>query len=300
MAKIKRKAQGVRRASAAQNRAKSARRARARTGSVLDSAVGMLPFTEPQLQRVFTFVIFATLAAFALLIANLLGVPALARQHFAATAAEAGFVVRNYRVRGLERMNDQKVYNEVLAEHETPMPLVDVEAVRARLLTLSWIRDARVSRQLPQTLVIDIVERTPHAALRKADRLVLIDAEGVELEPVRPEDAKGMLVIGGPGVTRQVASLERLLDAAPALKTRVAEAEWVGNRRWDLEFATGQTVALPHGKREAAAALVSFATLDGRRRLIGGKVAHFDMRVEGRIHLRVPGRGDVASVDAAN
>ncbi len=300
MAKIKRKAQGVRRASAAQNRAKSARRAKARTGSVLDSAVGMLPFTEPQLQRVFTFAIFATLAAFALLIANLLGVPALARQHFAATAADAGFVVRNYRVRGLERMNDQKVYNEVLAEHETPMPLVDVEAVRARLLTLSWIRDARVSRQLPQTLVIDIVERTPHAALRKADRLVLIDAEGVELEPVRPEDAKGMLVIGGPGVTRQVASLERLLDAAPALKTRVAEAEWVGNRRWDLEFATGQTVALPHGKREAAAALVSFATLDGRRRLIGGKVAHFDMRVEGRIHLRVPGRGDVASVDAAN
>ncbi len=300
MAKIKRKAQGVRRASAAQNRAKSARRAKARTGSVLDSAVAMLPLTEPQLQRVFTIAIFAALAAFALLIANLLGVPALARQQIAASAADAGFVVRNYRVRGLERMNDQKVYNEVLAEHETPMPLVDVEAVRARLLTLSWIRDARVSRQLPQTLVIDIVERTPHAALRKADRLVLIDAEGVELEPVRDEDAKGMLVIGGPGVTRQVASLERLLDAAPALKTRVAEAEWVGNRRWDLEFATGQTVALPHGKREAAAALVSFATLDGRRRLIGGKVAHFDMRVEGRIHLRVPGQGDAANAGAAN
>ncbi len=300
MAKIKRKAQGVRRASAAQNRAKSARRAKARTGSVLDSAVAVLPLTEPQLQRVFTIAIFAALAAFALLIANLLGVPALARQQIAASAADAGFVVRNYRVRGLERMNDQKVYNEVLAEHETPMPLVDVEAVRARLLTLSWIRDARVSRQLPQTLVIDIVERTPHAALRKADRLVLIDAEGVELEPVRAEDAKGMLVVGGPGVTRQVASLERLLDAAPALKTRVAEAEWVGNRRWDLEFATGQTVALPHGKREAAAALVSFATLDGRRRLIGGKVAHFDMRVEGRIHLRVPGQGDAASAGAAN
>lgn len=60
------------------------------------------------------------------------------------------------------------------------MPLVDVEALRQDLLGLSWVEDARVSRQLPDTLVIDIVERTPHAVLRKPGRLVLIDATGRE------------------------------------------------------------------------------------------------------------------------
>ena len=49
-----------------------------------------------------------------------------------------------------------------------------------KVLALNWVKDARVSRQLPDTLVIDIVEREPHAVLRRADRLVLIDATGAE------------------------------------------------------------------------------------------------------------------------
>jgi len=53
----------------------------------------------------------------------------------------------------------------------------DLAALRADLLDLSWVSDARVSRQLPDTLVVDIVERQPHAVLRQPDRLVLIDDE---------------------------------------------------------------------------------------------------------------------------
>ena len=69
------------------------------------------------------------------------------------------------------------------------MPFVDVHGLRERLLALSWVEDARVSRQLPDTLVIDIVERRPHAVLRQADRLVLIDATGHKLETISPARA---------------------------------------------------------------------------------------------------------------
>ena len=62
-------------------------------------------------------------------------------------------------------MNEQLVYERVLAEQDRPMPLVDLEDVRARLLELPWVEDARVSRQLPDTLKVDIVERVPHAVL---------------------------------------------------------------------------------------------------------------------------------------
>jgi cell division protein FtsQ len=101
-----------------------------------------------------------------------------------------------------------------------------------------------------------------------------------------------MLSISGPGANRQVAALDRLLAAAPALSPQVVGAEWVGNRRWNITFKTEQILALPEGEDEAATALVKFARLDGQNRLIGGKVATFDMRAPPRIYLRVPGRAD--------
>src|SRR5690606_39462083 len=36
---------------------------------------------------------------------------------------------------------------------------VDLHALRASLIELPWVADARVSRQLPDTIVVDIVER---------------------------------------------------------------------------------------------------------------------------------------------
>jgi len=290
MATIKRGGKGVRRSAASTARANNARRAKAKTSSFMDAAMSILPFTEEQLHRIFLVIILGGAAALAWFIASLAGVPALAQQQIAGLASDAGFEVRRVTVAGVERMNDAKVYNSVLDKKDQPMPLVDLEEVRADLLTLSWVKDARVSRQLPDTLLIDIVERKPHAVLAKPGRLVLIDATGAELEPISQANAKGMLVVSGPGARMQVEQLGKLLDAAPALKPKVTAAEWVGNRRWDLTFSTKQVLALPEGSSESASALIAFAKLDGGSRILGGKVTTFDMRAPGRIYMRIPGR----------
>lgn len=296
---INRKAKGVRRSAAARSRADTARKAKAKTSGAVGGAMALLPFTEEQLHKVFLAAILGGVAAIALFVANLAGVPALAEAQVAALAADAGFEVRRVQVTGVERMNELKVYERVLAERDRPMPLVDLDAIRADLLALSWVEDARVSRQLPETLVVDVIERTPRAVLKKPGRMVLIDGTGHELEPVSPANAKGMLQVSGPGAARQVAALDALLDAAPALKPQVSGAEWVGNRRWNLTFKTGQVLALPHGDEEPAGALVQFARLDGVNRLLGGKVAAFDMRAPDRIYMRIPGRAQ-QTLDAQN
>jgi cell division protein FtsQ len=292
MAVIKRSAKGVRRATKANSRASKARKAKAKTSGLFDRAIGLLPFTDEQLHRIFLFIILGVVAATAWLIASLAGLPALAQAHFAVIASDAGFEVRHVRVSGVERMNEQRVYERVLSQRDMPMPRVDVNAIRDDLLELAWVKDARVSRQLPDLLVVDVVERQPHAVLRRPDRLMLIDVEGVELEPVSVQAAKGMLEISGPGASRQVEELEMLLEAAPALRPQIKAAEWVGNRRWNLTFKTDQVLALPQGKDESASALISFARLDGQNRLLGGQVETFDMRAPPRIYMRIPGRAD--------
>lgn len=281
-------ASGVRRAAKAQSRAVTARKARGSASGLIDRAMGLLPFTEEQWSRIWLAMIIGAGVGVAFVIASLAGVPALAQAQVARIAADAGFTVQNVRVTGNQRMDEQQVYARAFANRDQPMPEVDVDKLRAELRAMPWVKDARVSIQLPHTLAIDILEREPHAVLEKADRLMLIDATGVELEPVSAEKAKGMLRLAGPGAGKQAKGLEALLAAAPALAPKVEAAEWVGNRRWNLTFNTGQLLALPEGEVESASALVKFARLDGQNRLLGGKVLAFDMRTPPRLYLRLP------------
>lgn len=281
-------ASGVRRAAKAQSRAVTVRKARGSAGGLIDRLMGLLPFTEEQWSRIWLAMIIGGGVGIAFVIASLAGLPALAQAQVARIAADAGFEVRHVRVTGTARMDEQQVYARALAQRNQAMPEVDIAKLREELRALPWVKDARVSIQLPHTLAIDIVEREPHAVLEKPDRLMLIDATGVELEPVAADKAKGMLRLAGPGAARQARALETLLAAAPALGPQVEAAEWVGNRRWNLTFKTGQLLALPEGEVEAASALVKFARLDGQNRLIGGKVIAFDMRTPPRLYMRMP------------
>ena len=98
-------------------------------------------------------------------------------------------------------------------------------------------------------------------------------------------------MISGPGA-RAAGRGARARCSTPRrrCKPQVREAEWVGNRRWNLTFKTGQVLALPQGDEQLGRrADVSFARLDGVNRLLGGKVAAFDMRAPDRIYMRVPG-----------
>ena len=289
---IKRKATGVRRQAKAQGRKGQMRKARATTNSLLDRMVNALPFTEEQWHKFFTVLILAAGVALVWFVASVSGATAVMQERFAQMAANAGYKVVHIRPQGTNRLNEMRVYEKAMARTDLSMALVDLGELRDELLTISWVKDARVSRQLPDTLVIDIVEREPHAVLRRADRLMLIDPSGVELEPISVENAEGMLLIEGEGAQSQVEALTDLLDAAPALRPQIIGAEWVGNRRWNITFATDQRLALPEGEDRAAAALISFAEADGVHRLIGGDVVAFDMRNPPRMYLRVPGRAD--------
>ena len=96
--------------------ARKVRKAQARTNSLIDALMRVLPFTEEQLHKAFLVLILAGAAALAWLVASLAGVTALAGQQLAFAAADAGYEVRRVEVRGVERMNELKVYERVLGE----------------------------------------------------------------------------------------------------------------------------------------------------------------------------------------
>ncbi|HMA54850.1 MAG TPA: FtsQ-type POTRA domain-containing protein [Acidobacteriota bacterium] len=61
--------------------------------------------------------------------------------------------------------------------------LCDLEAVRAQVRRLAWVKDASVQKVFPSGLRITVVERTPFALLDRGG-LCLADEDGRALEPV--------------------------------------------------------------------------------------------------------------------
>ena len=290
-------ATATRRPAAKRKAAKSSPRQKVRQISWVDKLMRTLPFSEEEVQRVITWIILAALTVLAFAAAQYAGLTSAAYQQYAALAAKAGFQVQRVEVTGMERVDQVKVYQLVLAEKDRAMPLVDIEKVRADLLQYGWIKDARVARRLPDTLAVEIIERKPTAIWQRGGKYSLIDADGIVLQNIGPGEGGDLPTLNGNDANRQTVALSALLDQASALKSQVSGATWVGNRRWDLQFQTGETLALPEGEAAAAKALLNFARMDGVHRLLGRDLIHFDLRDPDRAYFRKSPKAEPVKVE---
>ena len=244
----------------------------------------------------FGFTGFLVLMAGAAAIA--LDLPAKAALSAGEAVGSAGFRVDGYQIVGLRHM-DRKLVDAVVIDElrraaapegvsKPAQPLVDVARIRERLLAFGWVKDARVSRRLPDTLVIDIVERTPSALWQDKQQLALIDAEGVVLDRVPVDKMPDLPLVIGAGANAKAGQLKTIMGAAPTMQAQLASATWVGGRRWDLSFQSGETVALPEGEGPAKDALARFAKMDRSAGLLGRGLVRFDLRLPGKMIVRLP------------
>ncbi len=275
---------GGQRKPAARKRAAPRRKGPSRLGKLLAA----MPFSARAVEHAITWAIVAIAGTGVVAIVLMLGLPARLASATGEAIGRAGLAVQHIEITGIDRMDRMDVYAVALEQKSMAMPLVDLDAVRQRLLAYGWVADARVSRRLPDTLVVDIVERKPFAVWQHARQLTLVDANGVVLEPVKLDAMPDLPLVIGPDANVQATALTALMKNAPQLHPVVDSATWVGGRRWDLHFQSGETLMLPSGEVRAAAALREFARLDGQHRLLGQRVQHFDMRNDGRMFI-LPG-----------
>ena len=255
--------------------------------STLDHAVNHLPISRDALRQTGNWML--GLAITGAIVGGLvaMNIPQMLGMEIAEGIGEAGFKVRNVEILNRRQVDSGVVYDIAVRQQARPMPLVDLEGTRAELMKLGWIADARVSRRLPDTLVVDIVERVPTAIWQYQHRLALIDKDGIVIGPVDDRAMPELPVVVGPGANRRATQLASLINATPSLKPLVTAASWQGDRRWDIIFQSGEKLMLPEGDEEAAKALTFFAQEDRRAGLLGKGLVSIDMRDPSKIVARV-------------
>ena len=223
---------------------------------------------------------------------TLMGLPARWWQKTAVAAADAGFEVRHVEVSGVRNMPRLPVYTAALDGATNSMLLVNLGEVRARLMALPWVADASVGRRLPDTLVVDVVERRPIALWQYQHRLAAIDRTGQPLTFEHLDRFPDLPMVVGPGANTRAHDLLDTLANHPAVGRQVYAATLVGQRRWDLRFKTGETLALPEGEAATDKALVQFAMAERATGLLGKGFVRFDMRSPGKMTVRGEGVRD--------
>lgn len=98
--------------------------------------------------------------------------------------------VRQVEVVGTQFLTPPQVEEAAAVPMREPLARLDLEAVRARVRGLPAVDRVTVKRSWPSTLVVEVVERTPVAAVPgAAGKLTLVDASGVPYREVAEQPA---------------------------------------------------------------------------------------------------------------
>lgn len=200
-----------------------------------------------------------------------------AMTHLHKTSVKLGFAVNEILVVGRKEISEDELLTHLGITAGTPIFSVDLESAQRLLHEIAWVEEVRVSRRLPDKIIVTLKERTAAALWQYKKKIVLIDGKGVVISDHDLDAYAQLPLVVGEDAPAHVNELVRLITAEPALADMLDSASRVGMRRWDLRLKNGITIRLPENNVELALSrLVRSAREDG---LLDKAVSVIDLRL---------------------
>jgi cell division protein FtsQ len=177
--------------------------------------------------------------------------------------------VRQVEVVGTSVLTPLQIEEAAAVPMRRPLARVDVDGVRDRVQRLAPVHRAVVSRSWPDTIRVEVVERTAVAAVRSttssgAKQFTLIDEAGVAYRTVTRKPAGlpvARLAAPGPADVNTRAALTVLTALTPELRAQLVEISVEAPARIRLGLRKDRTVIWGDDSASATKAQVSTALL---------------------------------------
>lgn len=168
------------------------------------------------------------------------------------------------------------------------MPILDIDLNEKRdaIAALPWIRSVVIERQLPNMMIIQVVEKEPIAIWQHHKKYSPIDEQG---EPI-PDDKtviSNVLLVVGEDAPKHTPQLIEELNKYPDIRKHVRSAVRVGKRRWDLylnDAEHGLVVRLP--ETDIADALQRLKEFDETGQILERDLNVIDLKLPDRLIVR--------------
>jgi cell division protein FtsQ len=202
-------------------------------------------------------------------------------RHYALTSPR--FSVQEVNLQGGKRVSPEQARDQAGVVLGSNVFALDTALCERKLLENPWISQARVTRDLPRSLRIEIKEREPAALAVFAERLYLVTADGEPFKELSPGDPADFPIITGASVdglsrdrpreldrVREGLEVLELYGRVPLSKSQPAQ---------EVHLADSGDVVLTAGKEGITFELGR----DGyRRKLLMGEQVVAEMRRKGR------------------
>ena len=209
---------------------------------------------------------------------------AWAQETYLSTTAKYGFTLQNIIVEGRTHVDADLIMAIVNLKKDDPLLAFKPEDAQDMMSRIAWIEKVQVKRGLPDTIYINITERTPIALWQRDKRLSLIADDGTVLTDENLGKFKNYIVVVGDDAPEQSADLLGLLGAEPEVINRVESASLRSGRRWDLILKSGAIVQLPED--DAGLALRRLVMMHDEKQIMDKDVKAIDVRAPNRILVR--------------
>ena len=130
------------------------------------------------------------------IVAGLIVASAAFMYGYAAVTRSDYFRAEKIRISGNQRVSNEIILSQAGIDIGDNLLALNLSLVRKRLLAHPWIADARVGREIPETISIQVSEHEPLAQIDLGRRF-LINTKGRIFKEVQEDDPKGLPLVEG-------------------------------------------------------------------------------------------------------
>jgi cell division protein FtsQ len=190
--------------------------------------------------------------------------------------AAAGFRLKAVHVQGASPLATADIVRAAGIQPGQSIVGLDLDKIRQRVESVGWVKDVRVVRLLPNTLVLAVNERRQLAVWQHAGRTMVIDDHGQVIPEADPARFASLPLVVGEGADAAAPAILPILAQRPQLMQRTDAVVRVDDRRWDLRLKDGSLIQLPATGEEDA--LMRLEQLDQRSHILAIGFDRIDMR----------------------
>ena len=152
-------------------------------------------------------------------------------------------------------------------------------------MAMPLVKNAQIRKLLPNRLVIEITERTPHAVWQKDGVVRIVAADGAPIDEFRDERHSRLPFVVGEGANMRMGEYSTCSTTPASCAKWCGRACWSSKRRWRSQMTNGVEVMLP--ENDAGRALRQLARLHADSRILDKDVVSLDLRTPGRRRSRL-------------